>query len=229
MFTRILSCWLLLAAVSQAAVIDLTPRPPVSLSSLMTTGDSVQVGDVVFSDFIYFRFGNMPTAANVQVTGFQGVAGVWGVSFVGDFRDSPYSYASGGRIWYTATPADPALKIVGAGLEITGLDNAHVYNFARVNENLSYPNGTPVGQLSFVAIGEEATQGDAALTLTPRDRLYVMSEIYLAGYGHDAAAFGGLHQSFTLQHNPEPATLGMAAVACLAVLYSRRTSCVKKR
>jgi hypothetical protein len=220
---RAFLCYLLLASVSQAAVIDLTPPPPVSLSSLVATGDSVLVGDVLLSDFIYFRYGNMPTPASVQVSGFRDLSGAWGVSFTGDFRDQPYSYASGGRIWYTATTTDPALKIVGAGLDVTGLDNAHVYNFARVNENLSYPNGTAVGQLSFVAVGEESVTGVSGLTLAPRDRLYVMSEIYLAGYGHDAAAFSGLHQSFTLQHFPEPTSLALASVCgCLTLAFRRK-------
>jgi hypothetical protein len=205
--TRILSCWLLLASVSQAAVIDLTPRSS-TLAALTTSGDSVQVGELVFSDFSYFRYGNMPTPASVQVTGYQN-DGAFGISFSGDFRDAPYSYASGGRIWYTVTAPRP---IVAAGLEVVGLDSKHVYNFARIDERLSYPNGTPVGQLAFVAVGEDVISFvDSAAT--SHAKLYAMTEIYLAGYGHDAAAFSGLHQSFTLQSNPEPSSL---ALACLA-------------
>jgi len=93
--------------------------PAVSLSSLLTTGASITVGDKTFSNFTYSATGNMPTAANVNVIGIRSDIGNLGIEFQGAFQDLPdaNNAASDALINYRVTVNDPNFRITDAHLD----------------------------------------------------------------------------------------------------------------
>jgi hypothetical protein len=206
MFTRILSCLILALPASVASAAPL---------STLTT---LRVGPLVFENFAYYSHGDMPAAADVDVSPFH-QGNQWGLTIAGDFRDNPGAFGSNARIWYTVRPFNSVRQITGASLASDA--TAGPDSYVIITETL-FP-----GVLALFDSQAESILNASIDFATPRDEFPVVTTISPYAYGGSPASVGVITQAFTTR-NPEPATLGMAALACLAVLYTRRTSCVKK-
>ncbi|HEY4311960.1 MAG TPA: hypothetical protein VGN12_21105 [Pirellulales bacterium] len=86
------------------------------LSDLLNPGQTIQVGDLLFSNFTYLQTGDMPTASTVNVTPFTSLAGDNGLMIQGAFTDLPGNAGSDALVTYRVTELTPGVTITSAAL-----------------------------------------------------------------------------------------------------------------
>ena len=79
-------------------------------------GQTIQVGDLLFSNFSYSQTGDMPAPTAVNVTPYTSLSGQNGLTFQAAFVDLPGGNGSDGVIGYTVTELTPAAVISGSSL-----------------------------------------------------------------------------------------------------------------
>ncbi len=233
--TTALFAVLALCTVSvQAAFVSLNPNDSSTSVTLadLTSGqvEGVTVGDKTFSEFFYSTLpdDDMPAPEDINVFGFEDDNGNFGVSFHGAFVDLPGGGASDALLRFTVEVSPDALA---SGWRIS---DAHLF-----------AGGLGVGEDSAFTIDESFQQNDATLhayatTLGgPLDKklsdwvffdelytkLRVTKDIFaLAGNTNLPARTTVIDQSFSQTKIPEPATIGLVALALLGMVATRRKS-----
>jgi len=107
---------MLLAAAPAVSLAGLVTTSSENLATLIANGDSIQVGDKLFSNFAYSSTGNMPASSGVNVNPFTDASGNFGLGFQGAFLDAIGGGSSTASITYTVTVLDPNLQISDAHL-----------------------------------------------------------------------------------------------------------------
>jgi hypothetical protein len=226
-------CTCLAVSQASAALIDLTPAggngtvsaTAVSLATLLAdpTG-SVTVGDKIFTGFGYSGTNDMPSAANVNVLGLKDSAGNWGLRFQAAFQDLPGGAASDAHISFmveiAAAQVAQGFRISDAHLAIAGAATGGDESFFIVDETLS--NGQTL-EAYVTTLGPGTTQTskltDVKLFPPGVTKLNVVKDILAqSASGNILPARGTvIDQSFSQTIIPEPASLGLIGLSCLAL------------
>jgi len=234
---------LLLAATvaitsTRAAFINLTPTTgsnsttSVALSDLIAgTGgiDGITVGDKNMNGFTYTRdpVGDMPTAAQISVTGFKDPNGNWGITFQGPFQDLVGGGSSDAAIRFDVN-IDPTFFRLG-----WRISDAHLFmNGAGVGPNSSIlidetflPGSTQSLHTFLSTVNAGASQfSDSTVFNPPLTTLHVTKDILAnaANNGALPARATVIDQSFSQIQIPEPTSLVLALVGLLGLAAYRR-------
>jgi hypothetical protein len=226
-----------IAAPVSAALVNLTPtggavnsNNGVLLNDLLTGAQmGIVVGDKIFTGFSYSALGDMPPATDVQVLGFRDPAGHWGISFHGSFKDLP-----GGA------DSDALIRFM------VEVDAASLANGWRITDAHLYLGGVGVGEESYFAVDEsftlsginetlnvfQSTLGpgttvqlsDSAFFDPGLNKLFVTKDInaFAAANSGLPARATVIDQSFSQEQIPEPATMALAGLSALAMVYASR-------
>ncbi len=222
------------ATVADAGLMTLNPgdsSTSVTLADLMNgTSDGVLVGDKEFTEFFYASLpdDDMPAAEDINVFGFQDVSGNYGVSFHGAFLDLPGGGASDALIRFTVDVTDDAYnqgwRISDAHLFIGGVgvgDNS----FFTVDETFEGLSGnTTLNTYATTLAGNVKTQLADWIDFDSTYRsLRVTKDILaLSGDPNQPARATVIDQSFSQIQVPEPATIGLVALALLGMVAIKR-------
>jgi hypothetical protein len=221
------------AAEARAALVNLTPAAgsvnsvnSVSLADLQS-GQSmgIVVGDKIFTGFSYSRIGDMPSAQDVNVLGFQDTNGNWGVSFHGAFIDLPGGGASDALIRFMVE-VDQASQAQG-----WRISDAHLFvggagvgdeSVLTVDESFLENNEILNAYVSTIGAGQQAQLSDSAFFDPIVTKLTVTKDIFAlaAENAFLPARATVVDQSFSQELIPEPATLvlaGLSAIGMIAV------------
>jgi len=142
----IAACVVAAGSSLQAATVTLVPGGTgVTLDTLIgPNGNSVQVGDKLFSNFTYTPTpsGSTPSAAGVTVTGLGTGVGTdyLGIRFAGGFFDAPGGGGTDYLIGYRVTVLDPSMAISDAHLASNLIVNGILPNpaaFGTINETFT--------------------------------------------------------------------------------------------
>lgn len=219
-----------LTAITQLGQAAIIPAgQPVSLAQLIA-GDTIVVGDKIFSGFSYGPTGQMPAASAVSVVGTLFGNSV-GLQFSGAFRDLPGGAPSDAGLGFNVQVTDPArfiTKVSLAGTLTTIGTDAEVH----VDEGFSgLPPGGPGfpdmyiqrqivgGVLSPFNQNEDSVTFQETHGVLGFQSFRVLKNIFAdAGEGtFNAARITTFTQTFD-QQVPEPATLMLAGMSALAVV-----------
>lgn len=131
------------------------------LSTLMTPGATIQVGDLLFSNFSYSPTGDMPDPTAVNVNPFTSVAGDAGLNFQGAFLDFLGASGSDAVIGYRVSTLTVGDAIVSAALSgvPTVLGGSGVLSVTQSFQPTNYSD-----TLSIFAISPGATQNTSNVT-----------------------------------------------------------------
>jgi hypothetical protein len=207
----------------------------IPLSSLLGTGNSIQVGDKIFDNFTYTTSGaDMPAAADVNITPeiiTVNSTTMYGFNMSGGFQDTNSAGNSIGNLGYSVHVTDPAQflitsasllgdpDVVGTGqVQVTeswtpefGPAQIRVYdiepgNSTKLEDTITFPS-----QTASVTVTKQivADIGDgttgSAASITSIDQLYAQTP----------PGGGGI---------PEPASLGILALGAVGLMVRRRRS-----
>jgi hypothetical protein len=224
-----------LVAASQRSEAAIIPAgQSVTLANLIA-GDTIVVGDKVFSGFSYASTGDMPAAGSVSVVGTL-LGNSVSLQFSGAFRDIPGGGVSDAGLGFNVQVTDPARVISRVNLAgtLTTIGNdAEVH----IDEGFS---GLPPGPLGFPdmyiqrqivgGVLSPFNQSEDSVTFQNTHGVLgfqsfrVLKNIFAdAGDGtFNAARVTTFTQTFD-QEIPEPATLMLGGMSALAVVaLSRR-------
>jgi hypothetical protein len=214
----------------QATLIDLTPTNGVNSSTSVSLADLVSgevmgitVGDKQFTGFVYNPIGDMPPAAQVSVLGFKDPDGNWGLSFHGSFADFPGGGASDALLRFmvqvNADQARLGEKISDAHLFLNGVggDTNSVFT---VDE--SYLENSTTLSTFYSTLGPPPPVQklqDGKTFATPVVKLNVTKDIFAYAGANTTLPVRAtdIDQSFSQTSIPEPATLGMLALASIGL------------
>jgi len=224
----------LMAAPASAALIDLTPATGQSnsvgfrtLAELLSdpTGGIV-VGDKIFTGFSYSRTGDMPAPEDVRVLGLRDLSGNWGVSLHGAFLDLPGGGPSDAVVRFMAqvdVETAPQFLISDVNLFVGGVGLGDE-SFFSVDESFAEkPNeGLNAFATTLGAGPAEQQLSDSVVFGSPVIKLNVVKDILAiaASTGNQPARATVIDQSFS--QIPEPTTLAMAGLSCLAMAGASR-------
>jgi hypothetical protein len=105
------------ALYALVAVCSLSASPAkATLLSNLLAGDTILVGDKLFSGFTYSFTGNMPPPDQVNVVPYTDPQGNFGIEFNGSFLDFVNNGGSDALVDFTVTVTDPNKVIVGVNL-----------------------------------------------------------------------------------------------------------------
>jgi hypothetical protein len=225
-----------IAAPLSAALVNLTPtggavnsNTSVNLNDLLTGAQmGIIVGDKIFTGFSYSAFGDMPAATDVKVLGFRDPSNNWGITFQGSFRDLPGGADSDALIRFIVD-IDPAFlangwRITDAHLFLNGVGVGDE-SFFLVDESfaLSGINDTLNVFQSTLGPGTSAQLSDSVFFDPGLNRLFVTKDInaFAAANSPVPARATAIDQSFS-QEIPEPATMALAGMSALALVFASR-------
>jgi hypothetical protein len=164
----------------------------------------------------------MPPAAQVSVLGFKDPDGNWGLSFHGVFADMPGGGLSDALLRFmvqvNADQARLGTKISDAHLFLNGV-GADTNSVFTVDE--SYLENSTTLSTYYSTLGPQPVQKlqDSKTFATPVVKLNVTKDIFaFAGGPNLPARATDIDQSFSQTSIPEPATLGMLALASLGLV-----------
>lgn len=193
---------------------------PVVLSDL-TGGDTLIVGDKVFSNFTYAATGDMPLADYVNVIPIQDCDGNFGIRFQGGFIDLPGKSASDALITFSVTPSAGMLihdVHLAANVDLFGGDG-----FAGISETFLpdfqfslnvFDDGTTQQLIDWADLPELVGPGQTIETLQ------VQKDILLLSSNGPAATISFVDQTFS--QVPEPASALLLLVALCGIRLYRR-------
>ncbi|MBA3484642.1 MAG: PEP-CTERM sorting domain-containing protein [Pirellulales bacterium] len=228
----------MLAAAAQPSLAAIIPAgQSVTLDNLIA-GDTIVVGDKVFSGFSYSNNGDMPGPTGVSVVGTL-VGNSVSLQFSGAFRDVPGGGVSDAGLGFHVQVTDP-LKFISrvrlAGTLTTIGNDAEVH----IDEGFS---GLPPGPLGFpdmyiqrqIVAGvlspfnqnEDSVDFPSTHGVLGFKSFRVLKNIFAdAGDGtFNAARVTTFTQTFDQEQIPEPATMALAGMSALAMVgVSRRRS-----
>jgi hypothetical protein len=203
-----------------------------TIQDIIDGGGSVQVGNLVFSDFSVepMEVGNgiSPDAGEISYT-LLDMGGKVGIRFSGP--------------WFAMGDGNLALSTIGFKVNVAPAD-VDAYDIVGTTLNMpSHPtvgdgvvsivenvhNSDPDIQSHSIAYlenyhkpGNDVLESDSS-TFGPEDALWVRKSIVVAGGGDfDIAQLGQVGQLFTVQEVPEPGTLGVMGIGALGMMIARR-------
>lgn len=224
---------LLGAPRSEAAIIP--AGQSVSLANLIA-GDTIVVGDKVFSNFNYTPHNDMPAATNVTLSGII-VGNAVRLQISGDFKDLPGGPSSDAGLSFDVDVTDPlryikGVKLVGT-VQTTGND-AEVH----VDEAIIVPLPTLPGKDSSLRIEKKVVGGvnspfnqnmDSLSFLDTHgvigfQSLTVIKNIYAnaGSFTFNSARVTTFIQEFEQTEIPEPATMALAGFSGIALVVAAR-------
>lgn len=219
---------------------------PVQLSSLLPGGQNsggIIIGDKVFSDFGYL--GNSPPAANIWVGSVNSATpNTEGLIFSGSWQ-STNGVNDDGTISYAVHTLSGAPTIHSIGLDFNGTAvgtgaaatvTESVFQAVK-NPDGSYSRGTELTGTTVSQTPENSpisvyndglnasydkTQNSFILSQN-QSAVFLMKDIHLFSQpGNSGAAIASWVDNTVTQVVPEPASMGLLAIGCLAALARRR-------
>jgi hypothetical protein len=228
---------LLAAPSAEAAIIP--AGQPVSLANLIA-GDTIVVGDKVFSNFSYTpTLGDMPAAANVTVSG-SSMGDKVRLQISGNFHDDPGGGVSDAGLSFDVDVTDPLRYIKGVrllGTPTTIGDNAQVHIDEAVIVSLpplpGKDNGLYIEKKVIGGVNSPFNQNSDSLTFQDTtgvigfQHLTIIKNIFAdaGSFEFNSARVTTFIQEFEQTEIPEPATLvlaGLSGIAMIAVARRRR-------
>jgi hypothetical protein len=223
------------APQSHAAIIP--AGQSVTLANLIS-GDTIVVGDKVFSGFSYGSTGDMPAASNISVVGIM-LGNSVQLQFNGAFRDLPGGSSSDAGLSFNVQVTDP-LQVISqvnlAGTLTTIGNDAEVHIDEGFSGLTAGPLGFPDmyiqrqivgGVLSPFNQSEDSVNFGDTHNVSGFQSFRVLKNIFAdAGEGtFNAARVTTFTQTFDQDQIPEPATMALAGLSALAMVgVSRRRS-----
>jgi hypothetical protein len=219
--------------VSQALVItNLNPTEQINLGTIIDNGLSVQVGDKLFSDFV-FTYNDTDgnpltdlTRSNVTIIALQNDFGI-GMSFTQPLIALGLVYKDI-TLKYSATVTDPNFAISDLHLSITGSANNGGVGSVAEDAFLGGWGATNVGHLQA-----DTTNPPTNLTATTYfvppvpygTKLWIQKDVIVAGSGPSSyATISIVDQTFS--QIPEPSTVllvGVGLLGAFAVMRRRQS------
>jgi hypothetical protein len=217
--------------VSSSGVVDLDPGRSISLSKLTSTnGDSVLVGDKLFSDFSFsFSGTDVPRCDNLRASSFKLTAlsnnAGFGVSFSGpmaalgmDTEDVVVRFA--------VTVTNSSQLISGINLDYNGVVLGSGFSSVVESAFTGGFGGTPISQIDVFNNGVSNQFGASATLPTPEQEIFVEKDIIFGGGGvgaQNAAFISIVDQTFPqISEVPEPSTILLAVSGLATLLFVRR-------
>jgi hypothetical protein len=199
---------------------------PITLSDLIAQNGSVQVGNLIFSQFSYAPTGQMPTASNVTVNTYVDASGNAGLHFGGGFTDA---YDGSGA---TQQASDAVLSFrvaaVGGLLDAVQLSgNPQVLGpgngVVSVTENFQ-AGKQPVQMSIYNAInnGVSSQNLQDAASFAPVQSLQVVTKDIFAFNQGGFPTISVIDQTFSTTPIPEPGTIFLVGMGSLALAAHRR-------
>jgi hypothetical protein len=199
--------------------------PTATLESLLAPGATMVVFDKTFSDFEYTRTGDMPIAANINVTGIQDDDGNYGIRFQGGFMDLPLS---------TPGPSDALIEYVVTAGDNYLISDAHLAGNPNVLGNVGSISVTetflPLGQAGEYTMeifddenANIAQLMDVTFFDPPVKSLNVQKDILAVALANgQSVTLSFVDQTFSQVIVPEPITLVSLVAGVLALGVARR-------
>lgn len=209
-------------AAFQTAHASLT-TVPITLSSLISQGSSISIGDKTFSDFGYVPTGSVSfdpslisVSASIDDNGvyYLDWSGVIGVNnllgsdlLIGDVKLSYSVTANAGSIImidqsYTPNVTSSPAK---AGDSIS------------IGETVTTPGGVTVANstLTLTDLSDPTAEAGDNLNFDPQQKLNVVKDIFMSAAGGDFVGLSDVKQSFHQTAVPEPSTVVAGALLLL--------------
>jgi hypothetical protein len=206
--------------IMAAVMANAAPAHATLLSDLLSPGQTIQVGDLLFSNFSYLQTNDMPNATGVNVTPFTSVGGDNGLMFQGAFLDSLGPGGSDALIGYQVAELTVGNAISGADLAgvPTVLSGSGIMS---VTESFLPTDSSDIFSIYSVAPG--STQANNGVVFgTPFTSLTVQDSVLaFAGSGAPGLSFFTATFHTTSVPIPEPASVTLLGIG-LAVLGWRR-------
>ncbi len=182
------------------------------LSDLLSPGQSIQVGDLLFDNFSYLQTGDMPSANAVNVTSFTSLSGENGLHFQGAFTDFFGNNGSDALITYRVTELTPGASIIGATL--TGVPTV-LGGGGIISATGSFLPNDPSTTLSIYSIQPGVTQNSASVSFVDAYTSLNVQDSVLAFSRDGVAAMSFFTATFrtTTVPIPEPASLTLLGIA----------------
>jgi hypothetical protein len=226
------ACFCVALSSASAALIDLTPTGgasnsvgSVSLADLINgVSMGIAVGDKEFTGFSYSDIGDMPSAADVEVLGFQDAAGNWGISFHGAFLDLPGGAFSDALIRFMvnvrAAEAAQGWRIDDAHLFIGGANTGGDESAFIVDESFAENSELLEAFVTTIGPGPQQNQLSDSADFAPVVKLNVTKDILaIAAAGNALPARATVvDQSFSQTQIPEPTTVALLGLSGLALV-----------
>ncbi|HEY1599108.1 MAG TPA: PEP-CTERM sorting domain-containing protein [Pirellulales bacterium] len=207
---------MILAAVMASAA----PARAVLLSDLMTPGQTVQVGDLLFSNFSYLQTNDMPNATGINVTPFTSLSGNNGLMFQGAFQDFFGPGGSDALIGYQVADISVGAAISSAALAgiPTVIDGTGVMS---VTQSFLPTDASDILNIYSVAPGSTQTNSSVVFS-SPLPSLTVQDSVLAyAVTGTPGLSFFTSTFATTSVPIPEPSTVTLLGIG-LAVIGWRR-------
>jgi hypothetical protein len=205
---------------------------PIPLSDLAGTGNSILVGDKIFDNFSYSNTGDMPTAANVNITPMISTIGsqtVWGFQVEGLFTDSNAPGGSDAVLNYRVTVVDPNAFLI-SDAHLSGDTDVVGSGFVKVTETWTPNSGAQKIRVYDIEPGDTTQLTDAIDFDVPVSSLDVTKNIAASipdGSTGSNATVTSIDQFYSQTPGsgggtPEPASLSLLGLGGLFLVTRRR-------
>lgn len=190
------------------------------LSDLLTPGATLQVGDLLFSNFTYQQTGDMPAADAVNVSPFTAISGDNGLMFQAAFADMLGGSGSDALIGYNVSTITAGTSISGANLAgvPTVLGGTGVMS---VTESFLPTNPSDIFSIYGISPGSTVTNAGATFA-SPFASLNVQDGVLaLAASGLPGLSFFTPTFHVTSTPIPEPASITLVGMAVATLAWRR--------
>jgi hypothetical protein len=190
------------------------------LSDLLAPGATIQVGDLLFSNFTYQQTGDMPAADAVNVSPFTAITGDNGLMFQGAFADMPGGSGSDALVGYNVSSITPGVSISGASLAgvPTVFGGTGVMS---VTESFLPTNPSDIFSIYGISPGSTITNATATFaspftSLNVQDGVLALASSGLPGLSFFTPTFHTMAVPI-----PEPASVTLVGMAVATLAWRR--------
>jgi hypothetical protein len=191
-----------------------------ALLSDLVGGQTIQVGDLLFSGFSYSQTGDMPAPTAVNVSPYISGSGDNGLTFQAAFLDFPGGSGSGGVIGYNVTELTPGAVINGSS--VSGVPTV-VGGFGVASVTESFLPTDSADLFSIYSISPASTQLTNSLTLASTFPTIAVQDSVLAFSAGGVASVQFFNATFSTTGGqiPEPASATLLGIGLVAFALRR--------